>query len=96
MLEIICRFHAIQKGDDCCIGKRQVARNSTEGISGVVNEPSLYRCAVTIAGVFDWELFDEWFLNLKAMGKEAVFVLAFTPRPHAIQGISTSAGLDEP
>jgi dipeptidyl aminopeptidase/acylaminoacyl peptidase len=23
-------------------------------ISGVVNEPSLYRCAVTIAGVFDW------------------------------------------
>lgn len=24
-------------------------------ISGVVNEPSLYRCAVTIAGVFDWE-----------------------------------------
>jgi dipeptidyl aminopeptidase/acylaminoacyl peptidase len=24
-------------------------------ISGVVNEPTLYRCAVTIAGVFDWE-----------------------------------------
>lgn len=24
-------------------------------IAGVVNEPSLYRCAVTIAGVFDWE-----------------------------------------
>jgi len=24
-------------------------------ISGVVREPSLYRCAVTIAGVFDWE-----------------------------------------
>jgi dipeptidyl aminopeptidase/acylaminoacyl peptidase len=24
-------------------------------VSGVVNEPSLYRCAVTIAGVFDWE-----------------------------------------
>ncbi len=24
-------------------------------ISGVVNEPELYRCAVTIAGVFDWE-----------------------------------------
>ena len=24
-------------------------------ISGVVNEPDLYRCAVTIAGVFDWE-----------------------------------------
>jgi dipeptidyl aminopeptidase/acylaminoacyl peptidase len=24
-------------------------------ISGVVNEPGLYRCAVTIAGVFDWE-----------------------------------------
>jgi dipeptidyl aminopeptidase/acylaminoacyl peptidase len=24
-------------------------------ISGVVNEPSLYRCAVTNAGVFDWE-----------------------------------------
>lgn len=24
-------------------------------ISGVVHEPSLYRCAVTIAGVFDWE-----------------------------------------
>jgi dipeptidyl aminopeptidase/acylaminoacyl peptidase len=23
-------------------------------ISGVVNEPELYRCAVTIAGVFDW------------------------------------------
>lgn len=23
-------------------------------VSGVVNEPSLYRCAVTIAGVFDW------------------------------------------
>ncbi|HWA86711.1 MAG TPA: alpha/beta fold hydrolase [Opitutus sp.] len=23
-------------------------------LSGVVNEPSLYRCAVTIAGVFDW------------------------------------------
>lgn len=23
-------------------------------ISGVVNEPNLYRCAVTIAGVFDW------------------------------------------
>ncbi len=26
-------------------------------IAGVVNEPELYRCAVTIAGVFDWELF---------------------------------------
>lgn len=24
-------------------------------ISGVVHEPTLYRCAVTIAGVFDWE-----------------------------------------
>jgi dipeptidyl aminopeptidase/acylaminoacyl peptidase len=24
-------------------------------VSGIVNEPSLYRCAVTIAGVFDWE-----------------------------------------
>jgi len=24
-------------------------------IAGVVNEPTLYRCAVTIAGVFDWE-----------------------------------------
>jgi len=24
-------------------------------VAGVVNEPSLYRCAVTIAGVFDWE-----------------------------------------
>jgi len=24
-------------------------------ISGVVNEPTLYRCAVTVAGVFDWE-----------------------------------------
>jgi dipeptidyl aminopeptidase/acylaminoacyl peptidase len=24
-------------------------------VSGVVHEPSLYRCAVTIAGVFDWE-----------------------------------------
>jgi acetyl esterase/lipase len=24
-------------------------------VSGVVNEPDLYRCAVTIAGVFDWE-----------------------------------------
>jgi dienelactone hydrolase len=24
-------------------------------VSGVVNEPKLYRCAVTIAGVFDWE-----------------------------------------
>ncbi len=24
-------------------------------LSGVVNEPSLYRCAVTISGVFDWE-----------------------------------------
>jgi len=24
-------------------------------VSGVVNEPTLYRCAVTIAGVFDWE-----------------------------------------
>jgi dipeptidyl aminopeptidase/acylaminoacyl peptidase len=24
-------------------------------IAGVVNEPDLYRCAVTIAGVFDWE-----------------------------------------
>jgi len=24
-------------------------------ISGVVNDPDLYRCAVTIAGVFDWE-----------------------------------------
>jgi dipeptidyl aminopeptidase/acylaminoacyl peptidase len=24
-------------------------------VSGVVNEPALYRCAVTIAGVFDWE-----------------------------------------
>ncbi len=24
-------------------------------VSGVVNEPSLYRCAITIAGVFDWE-----------------------------------------
>jgi len=24
-------------------------------ISGVVNEPTLYRCAITIAGVFDWE-----------------------------------------
>lgn len=24
-------------------------------VSGVVNEPSLYRCAVSIAGVFDWE-----------------------------------------
>jgi dipeptidyl aminopeptidase/acylaminoacyl peptidase len=24
-------------------------------ISGVVNEPALYRCAITIAGVFDWE-----------------------------------------
>jgi dipeptidyl aminopeptidase/acylaminoacyl peptidase len=24
-------------------------------ISGAVNEPSLYRCAITIAGVFDWE-----------------------------------------
>ena len=24
-------------------------------IAGVVNEPELYRCAVTIAGVFDWE-----------------------------------------
>jgi dipeptidyl aminopeptidase/acylaminoacyl peptidase len=24
-------------------------------VSGVVNEPGLYRCAVTIAGVFDWE-----------------------------------------
>jgi acetyl esterase/lipase len=24
-------------------------------VSGVVREPSLYRCAVTIAGVFDWE-----------------------------------------
>ncbi len=24
-------------------------------ISGVVNDPELYRCAVTIAGVFDWE-----------------------------------------
>ena len=23
-------------------------------VSGVVNEPSLYRCAITIAGVFDW------------------------------------------
>ena len=30
-------------------------------ISGVVNEPGLYRCAVTIAGVFDWErqIFDK-------------------------------------
>ncbi len=25
-------------------------------VSGVVNEPSLYRCAASIAGVFDWEL----------------------------------------
>jgi dipeptidyl aminopeptidase/acylaminoacyl peptidase len=24
-------------------------------IAGVVHEPSLYRCAITIAGVFDWE-----------------------------------------
>jgi len=24
-------------------------------VSGVANEPELYRCAVTIAGVFDWE-----------------------------------------
>jgi len=24
-------------------------------VAGVVNEPDLYRCAVTIAGVFDWE-----------------------------------------
>ncbi len=24
-------------------------------VSGVVNEPTLYRCAITIAGVFDWE-----------------------------------------
>ncbi len=24
-------------------------------VSGVVNEPDLYRCAVTLAGVFDWE-----------------------------------------
>ena len=24
-------------------------------VSGVVNEPALYRCAVTMAGVFDWE-----------------------------------------
>jgi dipeptidyl aminopeptidase/acylaminoacyl peptidase len=24
-------------------------------LAGVVNEPALYRCAVTIAGVFDWE-----------------------------------------
>ena len=24
-------------------------------LAGVVNEPSLYRCAVTISGVFDWE-----------------------------------------
>jgi dipeptidyl aminopeptidase/acylaminoacyl peptidase len=24
-------------------------------ISGVVNDPDLYRCAITIAGVFDWE-----------------------------------------
>ena len=24
-------------------------------VSGVVNEPDLYRCAVTMAGVFDWE-----------------------------------------
>ena len=24
-------------------------------VAGVVNEPALYRCAVTIAGVFDWE-----------------------------------------
>jgi dienelactone hydrolase len=24
-------------------------------LSGVVNEPALYRCAVTISGVFDWE-----------------------------------------
>ena len=24
-------------------------------VSGVVNEPALYRCAVSIAGVFDWE-----------------------------------------
>ncbi len=26
-------------------------------LAGVTNEPSLYRCAVTIAGVFDWELY---------------------------------------
>ncbi len=26
-------------------------------MAGVVNEPELYRCAVTIAGVFDWEQF---------------------------------------
>jgi len=24
-------------------------------VSGVVNEPALYRCAITIAGVYDWE-----------------------------------------
>ncbi|MBK8476469.1 MAG: S9 family peptidase [Opitutaceae bacterium] len=24
-------------------------------VSGIVNEPALYRCAVTMAGVFDWE-----------------------------------------
>jgi dipeptidyl aminopeptidase/acylaminoacyl peptidase len=39
-------------------GRIAIAGGSFGGylaISGVVNEPSLYRCAVTLAGVFDWE-----------------------------------------
>lgn len=40
-------------------GKRVAIMGGSFGgflaVSGVVKEPSLYRCAVTIAGVFDWE-----------------------------------------
>lgn len=39
-------------------GRIAIAGGSFGGylaVSGVVNEPALYRCAVTLAGVFDWE-----------------------------------------
>ena len=47
------------KGSGLIDGERVAIMGSSFGgylaISGVVHEPTLYRCAVTIAGVFDWE-----------------------------------------